>query len=86
MRYLKKLTVLAIGLMLATTTQAQILVMEGEEDNFRSNTVTNGEFNNIIFHGLQNDQTNYTPLGNGALLLAALGGAYLLNRKKKNKN
>jgi len=86
MRYLKKLTVLAIGLMLATTTQAQILVMEGEEDNFRSNTMTNGEFNNIIFHGLQNDQTNYLPLGDGALLLAALGGAYLLNRKKKNKN
>lgn len=86
MRYLKKLTVLAIGLMLATTTQAQILVMEGEEDNFRSNTVTNGEFNNIIFHGSQNDQTNYLPLGDGVLLLAALGGAYLLNRKKKNKN
>ena len=86
MRYLKQFTILALGLMIATASQAQIVVMEGEENTLRTGTVDNGDFNNVIFHGTENDQSNYIPLGDGALLLAALGGAYLLNRKRKTNH
>ena len=33
--------------------------------------------------GLTTDQ--FTPIGNGVLLLAGLGGAYLLTKRKKRK-
>ena len=83
MRYLKKITILVLGLMIATSTQAQILVMEGEQNNLRNVTTDNGDLNNVLFHESQNDQTNFTPLGDGIVLLAALGGAYLLKKRKR---
>ena len=72
--------------MIATSMQAQILVMEGEQNNLRNVTTDNGEFNNVLFHESQNDQTNFTPLGDGIMLLAALGGAYLVGKRKNKKN
>ena len=83
MRYLKKITILVLGLMIATSMQAQILVMEGEQNNLRNVTGDNGDLNNVLFHESQNDQTNFTPLGDGIALLAALGGAYLLKKRKR---
>ena len=83
MRYLKQFTILALGLMIATASQAQIVVMEGEQNTLRTGTVDNGDLNNVIFHESQNDQTNFTPLGDGIVLLAALGGAYLLKKRKR---
>ena len=83
MRYLKQITILALGLMIATASQAQIVVMEGEQNTLRTGTVDNGDLNNVIFHESQNDQTNFTPLGDGIVLLAALGGAYLLKKRKR---
>ena len=72
--------------MIATASQAQILVMEGEQNTLRTGTVDNGNLNNVIFHESQNDQTNFTPLGDGIMLLAALGGVYLVNKRKNKKN
>lgn len=86
MRYLKKITILVLGLMIATASQAQILVMEGEQNNLRNVTTDNGDLNNVLFHESQNDQTNFTPLGDGIMLLAALGGAYLVGKRKNKKN
>ena len=86
MRYLKQFTILVLGLMIATASQAQILVMEGEQNTLRTGTVDNGNLNNVIFHESQNDQTNFTPLGDGIMLLAALGGVYLVNKRKNKKN
>ncbi len=83
MRYLKQFTILVLGLMIATSMQAQILVMEGEQNNLRNVTTDNGDLNNVLFHESQNDQTNFTPLGEGIALLAALGGAYLLKKRKR---
>ena len=86
MRYLKKITILVLGLMIATSTQAQILVMEGEQNNLRNVTTDNGDLNNVLFHESQNDQTNFTPLGDGIMLLSLLGGAYLVSKRKNKKN
>lgn len=83
MRYLKQFTILVLGLMIATSMQAQILVMEGEQNNLRNVTTDNGDLNNVLFHESQNDQTNFTPLGDGIALLVALGGAYLLKKRKQ---
>lgn len=62
--------------------RAQVFIMEEDENQYR-NVFGNGEWNNTIAHASPDDQTNYVPLGDGLLLLAALGGAYLL--KKRNK-
>lgn len=86
MRYLKQITILVLGLMIATASQAQILVMEGEQNNLRNVTTDNGDLNNVLFHESQNDQTNFTPLGDGIMLLAALGGAYLVGKRKNKKS
>ncbi len=86
MRYLKQFTILVLGLMIATSMQAQILVMEGEQNNLRNVTTDNGDLNNVLFHESQNDQTNFTPLGDGIMLLSLLGGAYLVSKRKNKKN
>jgi len=79
----KILLILTLLLTLAAPMRAQVFIMEEDENQFR-NVFGNGEWNNTIVHGSADDQTNYVPLGDGLMLLAALGGAYLL-KKKKNK-
>ena len=78
----KILLILTLLFTLAAPMRAQVFIMEEDENQYR-NVFGNGEWNNVITHGSADDQTNYVPLGDGLLLLAALGGAYLL--KKKNK-
>lgn len=39
----------------------------------------------VPMQGVSVDQWKITPLGNGLLLLAGMGGAYLLMRKRKEK-
>jgi hypothetical protein len=79
----KILLILTLLFTLAAPMRAQVFIMEEDENQFR-NVFGNGEWNNTIVHGSADDQTNYVPLGDGLMLLAALGGAYLL-KKKKNK-
>ncbi len=78
----KILLILTLLFTLAAPMRAQVFIMEEDENQYR-NVFGNGEWNNTILHGSPDDQTNYVPLGDGLLLLAALGGAYLL--KKRNK-
>ena len=62
---------------------AQIFLIDDEIDNPR---IPSDEFviDNPGWHGSGEDW--YTPVGDGALLLAALGGAYLFGkRRKENK-
>ena len=47
-------------------------------------TRTTGLFNLPGQHGLENDQ-NATPVGSGIAVLAALGGAYLVAKKRKEE-
>lgn len=70
---------------MATATQAQIFLGEGE-DNMRAN----GDAPTNIWPVLPNDnaegEDGYSPIGDGILLLAALGGAYLVRKRKNHTN
>lgn len=46
--------------------------------------VYNDPFDNIPGHGGSDEEPGFVPLGSGALLLAAFGGAYLFGKKRKN--
>ena len=83
----KILLIFTLLLTLAAPMRAQVFIMEEDENEFR-NVFGNGEWTNVIVHGSPDDQTNWVPLGEGILLLSALGGAYLLRKKrlKINKN
>lgn len=80
----KILLILTLLLTLASPMRAQVFVMEEEENEFR-NVFGNGEWNNVIVHGSPDDQTNFVPLGDGLLLLAALGGIYNLGKRNKGR-
>lgn len=77
----KILIIFTLFLVLAAPTRAQVFIMEEDENEFR-NVFGNGEWNNVIYHGSGDDQTNYVPLGEGILLLSVLGGAYLLKKRE----
>jgi len=66
---------------MAFTAKAQVFMMDGDE-NYRDPE------DPAVFAGLPESFALgvdwYTPVGDGILLLAALGGAYLLRKKKSN--
>lgn len=74
----RQLLLTAVFVMATMVASAQVFLMG--DDNSRTGT---GDLSNVITHGSENDQTNYAPMGGGSLLLAALGGAYLLKKRKK---
>ena len=80
----KILLIFTLLLTLAAPMRAQVFIMEEDENDRLGNVFGNGEWNNIIVHGSPDDQTNWVPLGEGIMLLSALGGAYLLRKKKSN--
>ena len=76
----KILATLIIVLSFNIMSNAQVFLIDEEIDNPR---IANDEFNivNPGWHGSGEDW--YTPVGDGALLLAALGSAYLIGKKRK---
>ena len=80
----KILLIFTLFLTLAAPMRAQVFIMEEDENDRVDNVFGNGQWNNIIAHGSPDDQTNWVPLGEGIMLLSALGGAYLLRKKKSN--
>ena len=78
----KILVVLTIMLAVALPTSAQVFMME---DDMNMRTSEDAEDPYILTAGgLEFDQTNWTPVGNGVLLFAAFGGLYLLKKKRKS--
>lgn len=73
-----------IGLLLVMTSpvQAQVFIMDEDVDgNIR---LSESEFTvPVPYQGTDWDE--YLPLGDGVLLLTALGGAYLLRKRKDEK-
>lgn len=71
---------LSFGLIYAAS--AQVFMIDDDANNGRADA---GEGVSVIvpIHGVEYDQTNYTPLGGGTLLLAGLGAAYLMKKKKQ---
>lgn len=70
-------------LLLASAANAQVFTMADEE-----NSRAEGDLDvlgRIPYHGVDYDQANdFAPLGEGMLLLTALGGCYLLGKRRKD--
>lgn len=82
MRKIALTIALSLGLIYAAS--AQVFMIDDDANNGRAGA--GDEISVIVpIHGVEYDQTNYTPLGGGTLLLAGLGAAYLM-RKKKQQN
>ena len=64
----------------SVTSKAQVFIIDDELDNPR---IQSEEFfiDNPGWHGSGEDW--YTPVGSGTLLFAALGGVYLVGKRKK---
>lgn len=76
----KILATLSFIFIFTFSSNAQVFLIDDDIDNPR---VPDVEFNinNPGIHGSGEDW--YLPVGDGVLLLAALGGAYLFGKKKK---
>ncbi len=67
--------------MMAVSAKAQIFIQEGDNSNRADAEPGLG----IDLPGFGEGTDSYTPVGTGILLFAAMGGAYLLKKKKVNK-
>ena len=80
-------TILTLALLLtAGTARAQIFLEEGEYNANRGEVINPSAYGDLELPDTNGAGTDYyLPIGNGIALLAALGGAYLLGKKKENK-
>jgi len=81
MKTMKKriITIMAALMMLAGSATAQVFYMAEEDElNMRDGSGSD------VFHVLDQDEPNdqWTPVGDGILLLSGLAGFYLLRRRK----
>ena len=76
----KNIGILTLMLLLATAAKAQIFTMENEVNELRD-PVPDPWVENPNEYNLGVDY--YAPVGDGIMLLAALGGAYLIRKKKR---
>ncbi len=81
MKKLKYILLIVVTILfVACPAKAQVFIMDDEfEGTMRQNTEDFGLI--VPIEGLDSDQ--YLPLGDGLLVLAALGGAYLMGKRKK---
>lgn len=77
----KIMTIMAALLLTASVSQAQIFLMDEEEYGLRDGSLPEDISLIVPTHWVTYDQ--YAPIGGGTLLLAGLGGAYLLGKKRK---
>lgn len=76
---------LAMALLLAGPATAQVFLDDDDMNRRGGNGDGNMDIGNIIpEHNVDWDQANYTPLGEGIMLLSVLGGAYLLGKRRKD--
>lgn len=86
MKYMRNKIVVILTVLLFTTgiTQAQVFIMD--EDLGDNSRIGGSSFviPPVPYQGADLDE--YVPLEEGLLLLAGLGGAYLLKKRKKEKS
>lgn len=79
----RRVIVLLLFMIMSLTMKAQVFMMDGDE-NYREPE------NPQVFAGLPENYGLavdwYTPVGDGILLFAALGGAYLIGKRKKDRH
>ena len=85
MKASKKYTFLAALLMMAAVAHAQVFILSDEEFSNNKRATAPGAGPLVPYQGGDLDQTLHTPLGGGMAILAALGGAYLLGKKRQKK-
>ena len=73
---------LVLMMAMAMTAKAQVFMMDGDE-NYREPEDPQVFINLPQGYGLGVDW--YTPVGDGIAVLAALGGAYLLGKRRKKE-
>lgn len=80
MEKIMRIIVLLLLLSLSLVSKAQIFIDDDEIEG----TLRNGQSSSGLLVPIQGQQTDqYAPLGEGVLLLGCLGGAYLLNKRRK---
>ena len=81
----KNIIVLLTALLLSVgSMKAQIFIADDEFEG----VLRQGESEFVLFvpvQGQDADQSMYTPIGSGLLLLSGMAGAYLLTKRKKQK-
>ena len=79
----KMLTLMTVLMMAAGSAFAQVIITD-EDVNHNRATRDAEEFGVMVpMQNFDGDQWKQAPLGNGILLLAGLGAAYLVKKRKK---
>ena len=82
-KMMKKTVVLLTVLFMAVVPmKAQVFIADDEFEGMMR--LQESEYV-LVVPQLGTDADQFTPIGNGLLLLAGLGGAYLLTKRKKQK-
>ena len=82
----KHIIILASLLLMGSAANAQIFILEDDEfmDNNRAGAIVGGSLPTLPMQDFTTDQ--FAPPGSGMLVLSALGGAYLLGRRRKSQD
>jgi len=80
----KKLIAIVAALLLTVGTAFSQVILTDEDVNHNRAQKDPGTFGVMVpAEGWDMDQYKYTPLGSGVLLLAGLGAAYLIKKKRQ---
>ena len=77
------MSLMAVLLMAAGTAFGQIIITEEDANHNRAEQNTSNIGVMVLSEGVDYDQWKYAPLDGGVLLLAGLGAAYLIGKRKK---
>ena len=70
-------------MMTVTSAYSQIIITEEDANHTRAEQNTSNIGVMVLSEGVNYDQWKYSPLDGGVLLLAGLGAAYLIGKRKK---
>ena len=84
MKNARKYIIIAVALLLSVAAHAQIYLSTDEDHENSDRVLHNSTTPFVPYQGGDFDQTPYTPLGGGWLLLTGLGAAYLMHKRKKD--
>ena len=77
---MKRLLIFVVMLSFSMASWAQVFILDDEFEG----TLREGQSSSELLVPIQGQQVDqYAPLGEGALLLGCLGGAYLLSKRRR---
>ena len=83
MKNARKYIILTAALLLTATAHSQVFLMTDEDFQNSARVENNSQTPLVPYQGGDFDQTLPAPLGSGWLLMASLGGAYLLAKRRR---